>query len=163
MRKLDEAGPEDLDHVLEEYAFYLQDELFRATHENADRLLNGFAYTLAEHEVRLDDAKKLALLAHELDSDNPDIKDTYAWVLIKNGELEEGMQVLLEAGEIYDTAPGSDFTMLQFYAHLGHAYRISDQADLAREALEKAVAYDVKGEWLEFAKSELRMLDQATP
>ncbi|RZV36845.1 MAG: hypothetical protein EX272_07020 [Chromatiales bacterium] len=163
MRKLDEAGPEDLDHVLEEYAFYLQDKLFLATHEDADVLVNGFAYNLAEHEVRLDDAKKLALIAHELDSDNPDIKDTYAWALIKNGAIDEGIEVLLEAGKIYDAKPGSDFTMLQYYAHLGHAYRISDQADLAREALEKALAYDVPGDWLDFANSELQMLDQTAP
>ena len=148
--------------MLEEYAFYLQDELFLATHEEADSLVNGFAYNLAEHDVRLDDARTLASVAHELDSGNPDIKDTYGWVLIKNGELEEGMRLLLEAGELYDKAPGSDFTMLQFYAHLGHAYRIDNKPDLARDALEKALSYEVPGDWLDFAKSELRMLDADT-
>ncbi len=157
---LEEQGPEPLQHMVAEYVHLVQDEVLLSTLGNPTAYLNVLAYTLLTNEIRLEDAMAMAKSAHERSPDRPHVLDTYGWALVKTGDIKQGIEILLEAEALFAENPASDQTMLELYVHLGHAYRLDGQNELARAALEKALAYDVPGKWLELAKSDLALLDE---
>lgn len=98
--------------------------------ENAE-VLNFMAYTYAVQNVRLADAERLVLKALK-HSDAPHIRDTYGWVLYRQGRFDEALVELeLALSELPD-----DATVLE---HLGDLYveldRNADALALYRKAL----------------------------
>ena len=77
-----------------------------------------------------DRAMELARKAFELKPDNAAIADTYGWILLKAGQIEESLPVLEKAHELQ---PDSE----EIAMHLAEAYRASDRDAEARRVLEK--------------------------
>ncbi|MBP53523.1 MAG: hypothetical protein CMG88_03060, partial [Marinobacter sp.] len=77
-----------------------------------------------------DRAMELARKAFELKSDNAAIADTYGWILLKAGQIEESLPVLEKAHELQ---PDSE----EIAMHLAEAYRATGRDDEARRILEK--------------------------
>ena len=78
-------------------------------------------------------AVTLARRAAELMPNNPDIGDTLGWVLVKNGQLQEGLRVLRRSAADKPDSPDIQF-------HLAWALDATGDVDGAREALGKALA-----------------------
>ena len=77
-----------------------------------------------------DRAMELARKAFELKSDNAAIADTYGWILLKAGQIEESLPVLEKAHELQ---PDSE----EIAMHLAEAYRATGRDTEARRVLEK--------------------------
>lgn len=76
-------------------------------------VLNNYAYYLAEQDIRLKDAEKMARQVIEKEKNNHTFLDTYAWVLFKRGKVREAeriMDAILRDSE-KETA--------EFYEHMG--------------------------------------------
>ncbi len=76
------------------------DSIFESLIENEPdnyMVLNNYSYYLAERGVKLAEAKKWSRKAIDNDPGNATFLDTYAWVLYKNGELEEAEKYMLKA------------------------------------------------------------------
>jgi len=75
-------------------------------------------------------AMELARKAFELKPDNAAIADTYGWILLKAGQIEESLPVLEKAHELQ---PDSE----EIAMHLAEAYRATGRDAEARRVLEK--------------------------
>ncbi|HUV40731.1 MAG TPA: tetratricopeptide repeat protein [Sedimentisphaerales bacterium] len=84
---------------------------------NNTGVLNNLAYMLAEENVRLDDALAYARRAHNAKPDNPDLSDTYAFVLYRNNRAAEAAELLQAALQQYELAGRS--VPADTYEHLG--------------------------------------------
>ncbi|MEM8487357.1 MAG: tetratricopeptide repeat protein [Bacteroidota bacterium] len=60
-------------------------------------VLNNLAYSLAERELRLDEALKYAKRAVEIENLNPSFLDTLGWVYYKQGEYKQAEQWVSKA------------------------------------------------------------------
>src|SRR5665647_1301345 len=72
---------------------------------------NALGYALAEHNMRLDEAKQLILKALEYAPGDPFITDSLGWVAFRSGNLAEAVRILQEA---FKAKPDADIA-----AHLG--------------------------------------------
>lgn len=72
---------------------------------------NALGYSLAERNIRLDEARQLILKALEFAPDDPFISDSLAWVEFKSGNKTEALRILQSA---YKTRPDAEIA-----AHLG--------------------------------------------
>jgi putative PEP-CTERM system TPR-repeat lipoprotein len=93
--------------------------------------LNNLAWLKGERQDR--DAAGLAARAHALAPDNPDIADTYGWILVRGGETARGIDLLRRAAA---RAPESG----QIRYHLGAALAGAGQREEARRILAEALA-----------------------
>ncbi|WP_164847002.1 XrtA/PEP-CTERM system TPR-repeat protein PrsT [Neptunomonas marina] len=75
-------------------AVVLLAELLKAQPDNVS-LLNNMAYALSH--LNVGEALKFAKHAYGLAPENPLVTDTYGWLLVKNGDREEGLRYLREA------------------------------------------------------------------
>jgi Tfp pilus assembly protein PilF len=94
-------------------AFSIFDEALK-NGKNDMTILNNYAYYLAERDIRLKDAEKMARQVIETEKDNYTFLDTYAWVLYKRGKLKEAeklMELIILKSEKKDA---------EFYEHLGY-------------------------------------------
>jgi tetratricopeptide (TPR) repeat protein len=57
-------------------------------------LLNNYAYYLAEQNLKLKEAEKMAKQVIETEKSNPTFLDTYAWVLYKRGKVREAEKIM---------------------------------------------------------------------
>jgi len=63
--------------------------------ENLDLAINNLAIILAENYSSADKLNRAGLLAEKLkDSVQPYYKDTYAWILVKQGKVSDGIKIL---------------------------------------------------------------------
>jgi len=65
-------------------------------------MLNNYAYYLAEQNVKLKEAEKLAKKVIEIEKNNNTYMDTYAWILYKRGKIKEAtriMEGIISSGE----------------------------------------------------------------
>jgi tetratricopeptide (TPR) repeat protein len=92
--------------------------------------LNNLAYMLAESDKRLVEALEYAKQAHEARPNNPNILDTYAYVLYKNGRFSEAAEFLQAALQQYEQNNVS--VPMVVYEHLG---MIKEQLGAGTEAL----------------------------
>jgi len=84
--------------------------------KNLDIATNNLAVILAENYSSADKLNRAGLLADNFkDSSQPYYKDTYAWVLIKQGKVNEGIKIL---NKLVMTKPNIPI----FRYHLGVAY-----------------------------------------
>ncbi|MBN2633098.1 MAG: tetratricopeptide repeat protein [Bacteroidales bacterium] len=104
-------------------------------------ILNNYAYFLAEQNMQLKYAEKMAEKVIETEGSNHTYLDTYAWVLYKRGkkrEAEKVMKKIIEEG-------GND---AEFFEHLGFIMESRKNCREAIEYWEKALKLDEKKEYL---------------
>jgi len=93
-------------------AFRIFDEAIEK--DNSDlTILNNYAYYLAERDLRLKEAEKMARQVIETEKDNSTFLDTYGWVLYKRGKLRDAEKVMQRVIES-DDKPSSEW-----YEHMG--------------------------------------------
>ncbi|HBE42876.1 MAG TPA: hypothetical protein DDW27_17065 [Bacteroidales bacterium] len=107
-------------------------------------ILNNYAYYLAEQNMKLREAEKMAKRVIDEESDNYTFLDTYAWVLYKRGKLREAekiMQKILENSEKRDA---------EFYEHMGYIKKKRKKCD---EAIENwNIAFEIDNKKVELLK-----------
>jgi tetratricopeptide (TPR) repeat protein len=108
-------------------------EALLSKYPTMDVVINSFAVMLTE---RYDNAEKLTKAAQLTerfkDSDQPYYKDTYAWILIKQGRIDEGITILQD---IITHSP--DIPVFRY--HLGVAYSKSENNGSAIAELQQAL------------------------
>ena len=112
--------------------------------KNSTPALNNAA--VAMHQLKEPKALQLAQRAYQLEPENFSILDTYGWILLEQGKLDEALSVLTTA---YSKAPKNAEVMVhlaQVYAKKGDATK---SQELARNALQYRPSADIK------AKAEL--------
>ncbi len=91
-------------------------ELLLRKNENLDLAINNLAIILAENFSSADKLNRAGLLIEKLkDSVQPYYRDTYAWVLVKQGKVTEGIKLL---NKLILSNPNTPI----FRYHLGLAY-----------------------------------------
>jgi tetratricopeptide (TPR) repeat protein len=95
--------------------------------------LNNLAWLYAEKFNQLDKAYDLARKARVLEPGAGAIADTLGWILYKRGDYAQALLPLKDAAAKLSNIP-------QVQLHLGMAYYMMGQVDLARDALSRAVS-----------------------
>jgi Tfp pilus assembly protein PilF len=117
--------------VIKEYESMLQEE------PNNTMVLNNLAYTLADSEMDVGKALEYAERAYNMTPNNPEILDTYGYVLLKNGKAEQANEFLQRALQQFEqnrvNAP------MEVYEHVGWAKEKLGQAKEALQAYERAL------------------------
>ena len=119
--------------------------------ENAD-LLNWLGYSLTEHDIRLEEAKKMLEKAVELAPDNIYIWDSLGWVYYKLGLYEDALDAML----IVLNAEVDDSVICY---HLGMIYLKNGMTDKAKEFLQRSIDENNNEEATCKAQKELDLLE----
>jgi tetratricopeptide (TPR) repeat protein len=83
--------------------------------DNSDlTVMNNYAYYLAEQNMRLKEAEKMARTVIEREKKNNTFLDTYAWVLYKRGKAREAARIM---EKIITTGDSDD---AEYYEHYGY-------------------------------------------
>jgi tetratricopeptide (TPR) repeat protein len=96
--------------------------------------LNALGYTLADRNLRLDEAFTLIDKALKLNPDNPAILDSMGWVLFRQGKLAEAESYLRRA---YAREPDGEIA-----AHLAEVLAAQGRRDEALQLIQDALARD---------------------
>jgi tetratricopeptide (TPR) repeat protein len=129
MKAAEESQPDDQD-LLSEWALVCE-KLKR--YEEMERLLrqvmvkfpqeahafNALGYSLADRNVRLDEAQRLIEKAIELSPDDPFIQDSWGWLKYRQGKLPAALTILQAA---YTAKPDAEIA-----AHLGEVLWVQGQ------------------------------------
>lgn len=120
-----------LGQVIKEYESMLEKQ------PNNIVALNNLAYLLVDDSEEFDKALKYARRAYDALPNNPDIIDTYAYVLIKKGQSAKAEELLQMAVQLFEqdrvSAPA------ETYEHIGMAKKQLNQYPGALEAYEMAL------------------------
>ncbi len=100
-----------------------------------DVVLNNYAYYLSEREIRLDDAKEMALRALELNPDNAAFLDTMGWIYFKLGDYEKAHEYIRASIETGDASA-------EVMEHMGDVYDKMGDPDRAHYWWQKALDKD---------------------
>ncbi len=76
---------------------------------------------------------ELAAKAHELSPDNPGVADTYAWALIRTGEVEKGVNLLKSV--LPKVSPGPQANEIKY--HLAHGLALAGDLSAAQRYLDE--------------------------
>ena len=95
---------------------------------------NALGYSLADRDLRLDEAYELIYRAHQILPDDPYILDSLGWVKFKQGDNEQALVYLEQA---YDIEPQAEIA-----AHLGEVLWRLGRENEAREVWRKAIEVD---------------------
>jgi Flp pilus assembly protein TadD len=119
--------------------------------------INNLAVIYAERLGQLDKALDLARRARELNPSDPNIADTLGWILFRRGEFSQAPQLLNESVGKLSGNPEIQF-------HLGMAYYMMGDEQLARDALRRAAdaAVDFPGQADARARLALLAIDVGT-
>ncbi len=98
--------------------------------------LNNLAYLCAEDRGSLSAALQYAVQAYVLAPYDGSVQDTFGYVLLKNGKVEDGIKVLEKAAAIAHDNPS-------VYYHLALAYNEHKEKDAAVKYLQKALGLGV--------------------
>lgn len=85
---------------------------------------NALGYSLADRNIRLDEAQTLIAKAMELAPDDPYIVDSMGWVLFRQGKLKEAESMLRQAYALLPEA--------EVMAHLGEVLWLAGQQEEAK-------------------------------
>ena len=110
--------------------------------------LNALGYSLADRNVRLDEAHDLIRRALALSPDDPFITDSLGWVLYRQGRLPEALQVLETAYRLKADP--------EIAAHLGEVLWKLERRDDARRILQEAAGRHPDNEVLNAARQKLQ-------
>lgn len=93
-------------------AFKAFDEALKL--DNGDlTVMNNYAYYLAEQDVNLKEAERMAKFVIDNEPDNSTFLDTYAWVLFKRGKAREASRIMEKIIESDDNGDA------EYYEHYG--------------------------------------------
>ncbi|MCF8177170.1 MAG: tetratricopeptide repeat protein [Sulfuritalea sp.] len=101
---------------------------------------NALGYSLADRNLRLDEAAGLVDQALELSPDDPYILDSKGWVMFRQGKLAAALDVLQKA---YDKRPDAEIA-----AHIGEVLWALGRHDQARGVWQEAIKAHPKNEAL---------------
>jgi tetratricopeptide (TPR) repeat protein len=101
---------------------------------------NALGYSLAERNIRLDEAKKLILQAVAMAPDDPFIADSLGWVEFRLGNKEEARKILQKA---FDTRQDAEIA-----AHLGEVLWSLGLKDRALDVWRSGLRQDADNETL---------------
>jgi tetratricopeptide (TPR) repeat protein len=125
-------------------AIAIYEELYSAM-PDSEVLANNLASLLAQSRNDANSLERAEVLARRLrGSPNPSFQDTYGWVLHRRGQSEAALPVLMQA---VNGLPDEPLVRL----HLGEVYVALGQTDLARTALNEAMALATAGDQPEIA------------
>ena len=110
---------------------------------------NALGYSLAERNIRLDEAYVLISRALELAPEDPFIMDSMGWVQFRLGRLKEAEELLRRA---YSLRPDAEIAV-----HLGEVLWALGQRDDARKLWREASAKDPKNDTLKNTLGRLRV------
>ena len=89
-------------------------------------LLNNFAYSLSERDIRLDEALQMSQKAITLEPDNAAYQDTYGWIYYKLGQYNKAEEYILKSLEL---RPKSAVVL----DHMGDVYFKMGKIDTAKK------------------------------
>lgn len=115
---------------------------------NNSTALNALGYTLADRNVRLEDALALILKAQSIEPDDPAIMDSLGWVYFRMGQYENALVLLEKAFELFPDA--------EVAAHLGEVLWTMGETKQAKRIWEKALKKQPDSQIL---KNTLQRLD----
>jgi len=121
--------------------FEAADSLYRASlkldPENAT-LLNNYAYSLSQREIRLDEALQMAEKALESEPENGAFLDTIGWIYFKREDYYKALDYIKKAISVRSEESA------EVLEHLGDVYEKLGRMDEARNAWESALDLDNK-------------------
>jgi Tfp pilus assembly protein PilF len=116
-------------------SFEIFEEALKSNKEDMT-ILNNYAYYLAEQNINLKEAEKMAKKVIEREKGNNTYLDTYGWVLYKRGKLNEAakiMEAILNSGEKTDA---------EWYEHYGFILKKKKNCTKAIENWNIAIKID---------------------
>nr|HET7857998.1 tetratricopeptide repeat protein [Caldimonas sp.] len=118
----------------------------KADHQHA---YNALGYSLADRNIRLNDARELIKKALELSPGEPSITDSMGWVEYRLGNRDEAIKWLREA---YQARPDPEIA-----AHLGEVLWSAGRAEEARRVFRDARSRDAQNDVLRETLARLRV------
>lgn len=153
------AAPDDIDLIYQEAMVNERlnhlDEMERllrkvlALQPNNSQALNALGYSLADRNLRLDEALGLVKQAHELAPADPFIVDSLGWVMFRMGQFGEATALLNQA---YASRKDTEIA-----AHLGEALWAAGKRDEAAQVLRDAARRDAGNEVLKRTMARLKV------
>lgn len=116
---------------------------------NNQHAYNALGYSLAERNIRLDEAFALIEKALKLAPDDPFILDSMGWVQFRLGKLQEAEEALRRA---YDLRPD-----VEIAAHLGEVLWVKGQKDAAQKLWRDAQTKDPQNDTLKSTLARLNV------
>lgn len=117
-------------------AFSTFDDILKQDNQDLT-VLNNYAYYLAEQNMKLKEAEKMAKTVIDREGDNTTYLDTYGWVLYKRGKFDEAakvMESIIEKGESPDAV---------WYEHYGYILKREGRCNEAVLNWKKALELDI--------------------
>lgn len=111
--------------------------------------LNNLAIILASENEYVE-AEKMAVRAVEVLNDNGNLQDTLGWIYYQQGRLDEAVDKLDHASKL-----SPDVAVIWY--HKGVALAETGQQTKSRFALEKALSFDLKADWVANAEALLEL------
>jgi tetratricopeptide (TPR) repeat protein len=99
-------------------------------------VMNNYAYYLAEQNMNLKEAEKMAKIVIEKDKENFTFLDTYAWVLYKKGKTKDALKVM---EKIVNSENNQD---AEYFEHYGYILKKLGKCKDAIRSWEKALSID---------------------
>jgi len=93
--------------------------------------LNALGYSLADRNIRIDEAHAYLVKALSIKPEDPAIIDSLGWVYFRMGKYEEALAMLHQAFEAFPDA--------EVAAHLGEVYYMKGDITKAKEIWQKAL------------------------
>ena len=119
-----------------------------------DIAINNLATVLTEHYTDDDNIKKAVQLTEKFkDSDQTYYKDTYAWALVKQGSVSEGLRILNQI-----TATSPDVPVFRY--HLGVAHYKSGNSSSALNEIKQALELEKKSGSFSDKKEAEKLLEE---
>ena len=126
----------------------LAKKVLKMNPENPDAL-NFVAYSYAEKEIKLQEAKIMAENALKLKPEDGYIKDTLAWIYFKLKKYEKSLKLLLDVVQKIKDEP----VMLE---HLGDVYKELSRNKMALKMYRRAVELYDENKDVERVKEKIR-------
>lgn len=95
-------------------------------------ILNNLGYTLADRNIKLDEAEELIRMAVEAEPDNGYYVDSLGWILFRRGKYDEALEYLKKADRLVPNEP-------EVIDHIADAYWTLGKEELARREWERAL------------------------
>lgn len=110
---------------------------------------NALGYSLAERNIRLDEARTLIAKALSFVPNEPFILDSMGWVEFRLGNKAEAVRLLRQS---YASRPDAEIA-----AHLGEALWVNGEQDEARRIWQEGIKRDAKNEALQETLKRLKV------
>ncbi|MEM6304397.1 MAG: DUF2610 domain-containing protein [Pseudomonadota bacterium] len=128
-----------------------------SVYPNTAHVLKTLGYAMLLNDQELERATGYLRRAHALAPKDPSVLVSNGWALVKTGQLDDGMALLVKATEL-------DPDLADAWAHLGEGHRRKGAPDAAAEALAKAKSLTQDEDllaYIEVQLSQLRVFENA--